>query len=355
MVKKRKYPKDEPRPEVIPINALTYSITPTLVRGLTLAHSSAGNIAGMRFSHYGSRKLELKAKYERIANMVFYSANSDVSTEEVTRVLAGDVLHPRKRIAMTYTRTAGVLCDTVGQATARYNVSTPELCETYLQFAQGNSVHWANFVGNNRGSLIEIPRGSIDVRESVSRIYEWINEDDLVSGEPVLRAAALYWYLLTVSHTKLELLGIMTVMDHELRAGRIDHSGWLMLNQRSLQHDALNPDGHFFDAERLDLTLYFEEFATAIGKVLFEVYKTLCEVKDDEERLPWLSFRPPDTLDRQIFDVIESLGSAKASQIIEKIEEPPPLRTLQRRLLKLCKNGLLTKHGSRRDAYYQIT
>jgi hypothetical protein len=41
--------------------------------------------------------------------------------------------------------------------------------------------------------------------------------------------------------------------------------------------------------------------------------------------------RPPDELDRQVFDIIEKLGSARSQDILKELTDPPPLRTLQRR------------------------
>ncbi len=355
MTGKLKYRFMDKPPEIIPIEELRYSITPQLVKELTYAHAKAGHISSMRFSHYGKRKLDLQAKYERIANMVFYTAESDITPEEVSQVLAGNVLPPRKRIAMEFARISGVLCDAVDGYCQKYTAPTPEICETYLQFARGGAIQWAGFVVKKRGIQLEIPRGSIEIRESVSGIYEWINKDALVSDEPILRAATVFWYLSTIRHARLEKTANLAIMAHELRVGGIDNNGWMMLKQRALNHSALRPWNGLFDPNNTDLTHYFEEFAYAIGDVLSDVYKYLCELQDDAERLPWLTVRPPDELDRQIFDVIESFGKARTQQILGQISDPPPLRTLQRRLQKLCRNGLLTKHGSRRDAYYQIT
>ena len=40
---------------------------------------------------------------------------------------------------------------------------------------------------------------------------------------------------------------------------------------------------------------------------------------------------------------------------LEALPDPkPPLRTLQRRLQKLVHEGLLLKHGTRKDAFYQV-
>jgi hypothetical protein len=72
------------------------------------------------------------------------------------------------------------------------------------------------------------------------------------------------------------------------------------------------------------------------------------------QRRPWMSVRPPDQLDRQIFDAVQRLGSATIQQLLGALHDPPPLRTVQRRLKKLCDKGLLAKHGSRRDAFYTI-
>jgi hypothetical protein len=64
--------------------------------------------------------------------------------------------------------------------------------------------------------------------------------------------------------------------------------------------------------------------------------------------------RPPDELDRQVFEIIERLGSARTRDILDAIDDPPPLRTLQRRLQRLCRDGLIRKNGARKYAYYRL-
>ena len=146
------------------------------------------------------------------------------------------------------------------------------------------------------------------------------------------------------------------MVDHELRAGGIDRHGLLVLRgtehgTRALHWGSVN----MAEADRGDLTQYFETFASHLANALVELRDRLRARQDDEERLPWLTMRPPDELDRQIFEIIDQLGSARTSQIIEQLDDPPPLRTIQRRLQKLCSSGLITKHGSRRNAFYRLT
>jgi hypothetical protein len=53
-------------------------------------------------------------------------------------------------------------------------------------------------------------------------------------------------------------------------------------------------------------------------------------------------------------DAVQRLGSATMKQLLGALHDPPPLRTVQRRLEKLCDKGLLAKHGSRRDAFCRL-
>jgi hypothetical protein len=98
----------------------------------------------------------------------------------------------------------------------------------------------------------------------------------------------------------------------------------------------------------------FEDHALGLASALGELREKLSSYQDKEERLPWLMVRPPDELDRQIFDIIERLGAARCQQIHEELSDPPPLRTLQRRLQRLAQDGLVSKLGGRKDAYYRI-
>jgi len=56
----------------------------------------------------------------------------------------------------------------------------------------------------------------------MERLYSWLAKDDLLSCEPVLRAAVLYWALSGLPIRGVACMGIDAVVAHELRAGRID-------------------------------------------------------------------------------------------------------------------------------------
>ncbi len=354
---KRRSRKPSPiaeRPEELPIATLAYRLTPQLVRGLTWAHRTAGEIAGLRLSYYNLRKLQIEARHERITWMVNASGHS-ITMEEVARVVAGDLLPRRRSGAMEWTRRASLLCDAVDRGSEWGRSTTPEICSTYMELAQRGDSSWVRHVGSPRTAAMEIPRDVVDVPEQIRRVCEWIDEDDLVSDEPVLRAATLNWALTAIYPTS-KLLGIDAVVDHELRAGSIDKHGLLVLRGTGQGTSALHWGSvNMAEADRGDLTPYFETFANRLADALVELRDRLRARQDDEERLPWLTMRPPDELDRQIFEAVESLGSALARQILDQINDPPPLRTLQRRLHKLCTNGLITKHGGRRDAFYRLT
>jgi DNA-binding Lrp family transcriptional regulator len=63
---------------------------------------------------------------------------------------------------------------------------------------------------------------------------------------------------------------------------------------------------------------------------------------------------PPDDLDRRIFSMVQSMGSARTTQLHQALGPEVPLRTLQRRMQKLARRGLLEKHGTRKDAFYRL-
>ncbi|MEZ4233306.1 MAG: Lrp/AsnC family transcriptional regulator [Polyangiaceae bacterium] len=88
-----------------------------------------------------------------------------------------------------------------------------------------------------------------------------------------------------------------------------------------------------------DLTRYFEFFASAVGDGMSDIARDLEGRQETEQRRPWMTVRPPDQLDRQIFDAVQRLGSATIQQLLGAVHEPPPLRTVQRRLKKLCDKG----------------
>lgn len=354
-MKKKPKDRERERPDVLPTEPLHYTIDAHLVNLLTWAHRSAGMCAGMRFSHYGHKRMEVEANRRRITYMAVRSGHT-VNLEEVSRVLAGDLLPPRRRLAQDAIRRAAVLCEAVRQFGRPNEPAMPEMFVTYLDFLKKGTTLWAHFSGQSKERLLETHRGSVEVPTAVAQFFEWADEDTLVSGDPILRAATLYWGLSILYPYEYERPAIDAIIDHELRAGSIDRHGLLVLPDYEFGESALRLGGIITSAadNSGDLTRYFEHFTLDIARVLVEHHKRLEAFQDREDRLPWLMVRPPDELDRQVFDIIERFGSARTQDIIGELSDPPPLRTLQRRLQRLCKDGLVIKNGARKYAYYRL-
>ena len=56
----------------------------------------------------------------------------------------------------------------------------------------------------------------------------------------------------------------------------------------------------------------------------------------------------------QIGPAVSVFGSARTRDVLDALSDPPPLRTLQRRLQRLCRDGLVRKNGARKFAYYRL-
>lgn len=345
------------RPEKLPLETLRYELRPSLVRLLAHAHYDAGLCNGMRFSYYGRKRLEVEANRRRILRMMIRAqGGTGVGLEEVAHVLAGDRLPPRQRVAQEFIRRAAVLCEAARQLGRPGEPTKPESIESYLDFLSNGTTLWSRFIGRSREHLLEIHRGSVTVPEPVARLYEWIGDDDLVAEEPFLRTAALYWGLSLLYPHLSSRPAVDAIVDHELRAGGIDQDGLFVIGDYDAGREAIRLGDVVSTADSTgNLTGYFEHFTLALAKALGEHHSRLRAVQDNEDRLPWLTVRPPDQLDRQIFDVIERCGSVTGQDLLRQLTDPPPLRTLQRRLQRLGRDGFVTKHGARKFAYYRLT
>ncbi len=342
-----------------PVEELHYELRPSFVSSLTWAHHSAGRVAGMRFSHYGLKRLQADAGKRRITSMVSRSGVRGapfVTPDDVMHVVAGGLLPPRKRPTMDLIRRAAVLCEGARHFGSRGDATTPETVVTYSDFNDGTNALWTKFVGQRKEKLLEIHRDSVEVPEDLRALYDWMNADELVVDEPILRAALLNWGLSLLYTMPADRMVIDAVIDQELRAGFIDSRGLLVLADSQAGELLMRRDRYFDTRPVVDggLNSLFEEHALCVARALDELRERLLSYQDKEERLPWLMVRPPDELDRQIYDIIEQLGAARCKQIHEELSDPPPLRTLQRRLQRLAQDGLVSKLGGRKDAYYRI-
>jgi hypothetical protein len=348
----------------VPLDKLKYNVTPRLVTLLTFAHRSAGAASALRFSYYGKKRLQTEADRLRIANLVAGSGQR-VKLDEVAHVLAGDILPPRRHITQEYIRRAAILLAAIEQYGSRRDGGTPETFTAYLDLvrrgSETGSTSWAKFAGQRRDKLLELHRDSVKVAAPVKQLYEWVSEDELLAAEPLLRTAVLYWGLTRHHAATVDRMAISAVMAHELRAGGLDPHGLFVLDESEHGREAQELWKGVLPPARParlqgDLTPVLEHFAHHVALALSELWQRLERHQDQEDRLPWLMQRPPDEVDRLIFEAVEKRGSATSTVILGDLPAPrPPLRTLQRRLKRLVHEGLLAKLGNRKDAFYRVS
>lgn len=112
-------------------------------------------------------------------------------------------------------------------------------------------------------------------------LSDWADQDPLVSQSAVLRAVTLYWGL-TLLYPSWKSVSV--VLHHEFRIGDVDANGLLMLTEATEeQHELLTTRSHrMVRADAGDLTTYFEEFSSALMRVLWERLEQLGRVQNNE-------------------------------------------------------------------------
>lgn len=346
----------------LPLDRLRYTLTSRIARSMAFAHWYAGEISATRFSYYGLQRLETQAERARIATLCA-AADHPVQLDEIAHVVAGDILPPRRRVAQDIIRRAAILVDAVSQYGDWHEPSTPRVCAAYFDLAahgdETRTTSWAKFAGRERARLLDSHLNSVKTDPRMEQLHSWLAKDDLLSREPLLRAAVLCWALGELPITGIARMGIDAVVAHELRAGRIDWHGIFIIKEYEPGREALALRRDINVATKAqvsgDVTGVLEHFAHYVGLALAECAARLRRHQDTEDRLPWMMVRPPDEMDRLIFEAVEKHGSATSPTVLAALPEPrPPLRTLQRRLQKLVRDGLLAKHGGRKDAFYRV-
>jgi hypothetical protein len=337
-------------------DSLRYQASSELILSLNLVHRRAGLIDGMRWSPFGLRRLQIEADKQRIMKLV-QSAGASASCAEIDTVVAGGVL-PR-RCNLGAIRRAVLLCHVVREAAAKGNATAPETVAVYFGLVNGTDARvatlWSRYVERHRDGMLTLSSARVETQPEVSRIYEWMDADPLLSEEPILRAACLYRELSGLHPQPGTKPAILAVVDHELRAKKLGLPVLFVLGDRKASGRFLSPPPpERSDSRADDLTRLFEGFSLEIADALGERWKQLCKQQDDEQRLPGLMARPPDELDREIFDVIEKVGNTRCGDLRDMLNDPPPTRTIQRRLKRLVGDGLIVKRGARKDAYYVI-
>ena len=234
------------RPENLPPQPWRYTLTPRLVLNLTRVADAAGQMRASPLSYYRQKELAARAKRMRILWNV-----SQFSTPGV-----------------------------------------PPPKGTWW----GTAPNWKLYSPRERTKLLELQREAARVQPEVKALFDWADQDPLVSQSAVLRAATLYWGLTLLYPT---WKSVSVVLHHEFRIGDVDANGLLMLTEATVeQHELLTTPSHrMVRADDGDLTTYFEEFSSALMRVLWERLEQLGRVQDNESHLPWKIVAPPDELD----------------------------------------------------------
>ena len=345
------------RPVELPAQPWRYTLTPKLVAALVRVAECAGQMRAAPLSYYRRKELEARSKRIRILWTVGHVFTS-VRPEEVDAVLGGARLPDEREPIAESIRRAAIAEDALAHYVTTQGELSPELAMAYHQSLAASPRRdpglWLRFNGRERAKLLELHRGSVPVPPAVQALFEWADEDAFIADSPVLRAATLYWGL-TLLFPNWHSIGV--ILHHELRAGRVDPHGLLMLTNATDARQTLldTPAFSTADADAGELTGYFERFTSALEDVLLERLDELGRVQNNEAHLPWKVVAPPDALDARIFEAVEKLGQAGSAAIIETLgREAPPLRTIQRRLQKLVTDGVLAKRGARKNAVYTL-
>ena len=346
----------EPKAE-LPYEKLHYELTPTLTRRLADVYYLNGQLESLPLGHFTLEKLKAEARVDRVYRMV-REVNVRVRAEEIRAVASGDVLPRDKREVQEWIRRAIVLLDGFESTADLNETSTPELCAAYLDVSanadQRGSTLWAHFVAARRSRLLSFHHGSVVVPDCVRKLYEWMDDDDLIGTEPILRGAVLTWGLFEMYPLRLTTMGVRATVLHELGCSRADYRHLLGLGDHSADRWA-QIRGDIREATKTgDLTYVLEHLLHQLQGRLEHLLGRLKEYSSRERSEPWLTVSPPDDLDRRIFSMVQSMGSARTTQLHQALGPEVPLRTLQRRMQKLARRGLLEKHGTRKDAFYRL-
>lgn len=355
------------RVEELPPLPWTYTLTPTLVQNLMRVADAAGQLRAAPLSYYRQKELAAQAKRMRIA----WSSGRVATLEEIDVVLRGARLPERRASLEEPILRAALAEDALEHFTANGTNDrrlTPEIAMVYRACSGGGDPpgipplkrgrfgrpSWSLYGPRERAKLLDTARSTVTVPPQVKEIFDWANHDELVSKVPVLRAATIFWGLTLVDSTWKQ---VSIVLHHELRVGRVDPNGVLMLTEATVaQHELLStPASRMVRADQGDLTKYFEEFTWSLSLVLEEVCERLGLIHGNERFLPWKVAAPTDNLDVKLHDAVERLGKAGSAAIVEALGEgAPPLRTVQRRLARLVSDGVLVKRGARKNAIYSL-
>lgn len=344
----------------LPPQPWRFTMTPFLASSLVRVADAAGQMRAIPLSYFRRKELESRAKRKRMLWALSRRERS-VTAEDIEAMLSGAVLPGRRRAGSLEGNiaSAAIAEDALDQYTSGLSDRrlTAEMAMAYesVSSLRGlDSRHWLRLSPRQRDKLLELHLKGARAPAPVKELFAWADADPFVSQLRVLRAATFFWGL-TLLYPAWH--GVEVVLHHEFRVADVDPYGLLMLTEESAaQHQLLStPAPVMGDADDGDLTQYFERFTHALWLVLDERLRQLGRAQADEANLPWELLAPPDALDARIFEVVEQLGHATSTVIRQRMgAKAPPLRTIQRRLQKLVRDGALGKRGARKNASYAV-
>lgn len=346
------YPPVEVATAALPPRPWRYTLTPTLLDRLVEIGVAQGELNAAPLTFHRRRDTLSRARNERVFLEVkqFYRS---VTMAEVESVFSGEHVRTPRNDILNAIRHAVVAED----AFANYSHSgarlTAELAVAYasihLAIPGGEPTRWLPLLPGERSQVLALHRRAVAVPQAVHDVFAWVDGDAFLAKSAVLRMAALFWFL----HQLLRWPAI-EVLHHELRATGIDRHGFLVTSGTGLS--SLVETSHRSGAAiEGDLTGFFERFAEELAVLLRTMSDSFGRLRNNEEHLPWEVVSPPDALDAAIVKVLERTSNAGSAAIVQRLgRDAPPLRTLQRRLNRMVRDGLVLKRGARKSATYSV-
>jgi hypothetical protein len=322
-----------------------YERTGTLVHGLTSLHRFAGELSR---TPVGSASLTSHQPLFRLRRIVeaCIGGAAHVTAEDVERVVNRRPLPPERFFLRALIPRVSSLLDAARHWGEQGQRSTPATYQTLRAFLQ------ADPSAPSVSLALPLPASQPGVLPPDARLvqfYEFLDHDDLLGGEHVLRAAALgYGLQEEVPATREDMPAIYATVLQELTAGGFDpHAILLLRRAEDPRHDPLLLRLVAFH----NLTFWFETFCELLHGCL----------QASRERLEQISLAPSplqpaalDPLEESILAALSRLGHASTPELLAALPPPAPgERTVQRRLSSLLGRSLILKEGTRRNARYR--
>ncbi len=345
------YPPVEVATAGLPPRPWRYTLTPTLLERLVQIGVAQGELNAAPLNFHRRRDELARARHARVFLEVkqFYRS---VTMAEVESVFSGEHVRTPRNDILNAIRHAVVAEDAFANYAHSETRLTPELAVAYASISRailGMPTRWLTLNPRERAQVLALHRRAVVVPQEVRDLFAWVDGDAFLSKSAPLRMAALFWLL-----NHLLRWPAIEVLHHELRATGLDRNGFLVTSGTGLSHLVVTSLGAA-SAREGDFTEYFELFAEELAILLRRMSDELGRLRHAEEHLPWEVVSPPDQLDADVMKVLERTSNAGSATIAQRLgRNAPPLRTLQRLLSRLVRDGLLLKRGGRKNATYSL-